>query len=821
MCVKRKRRKTEQMPPQGYQRIPVIYADPRAGLTSEQAHLRAENGLRNVSVDPPVRTVYQIIRDNVLTYFNLVFSILATAVILVGEFRELTFMVVVIINTIIGIVQELRSKSTLDKLTLLSAPRSRVVRDGVVTEIETDQLVRDDIVIFSAGMQICADAVVVSGGAQLNEALITGEPDEIAKNVGSELLSGSFVVSGRCRARLTKVGAESYVSRLTVEAKKGKKPKQSEMMRSLTRLVQVIGILLIPMGALLFINQYNSLELSITQSVVSTVAALIGMIPEGLYLLTTLALTVSVMRLAKRKTLVHDLGCIETLARVDVLCVDKTGTITEDKMIMKGTELLTPDRFNDEDVIRIMTDFAAAQAGDNSTMIAIKAHYSGIALQAPIKTLPFSSARKYSGVSFDPEETYLLGAPEFVLGDEYEKHKVTIEPFSAQGYRVLLLAMSDGIPEAGENPKGPVPIALLLLYNKIRSEAPEAFRYFAKQGVTIKVISGDHPITVSEVAKRAGIENAEKYVDAKTLDTDEKLMAAADEFTVFGRVTPLQKRVLVRALKSKGHTVAMTGDGVNDVLALKDADCGIAMASGSDVSARVSHLVLLDSNFGALPSVVMEGRRVINNIERSASLFLVKNTFSFLLALTAIIFVLPYPIRPTQISLLSALTIGIPTFVLALEPNKSRVSGHFLSNVLKRALPGGLTNYFLVLLAVCYCGAFGIPSTELGTISIIIMLVVGLIMLYRVSVPFNALRKALFGFIIVATIFSLSQLGGFFDLVMPGTQGILLLVLFLLLAKPANSFFTKGLDIAIVKFSEFIKKRDEFILRRRRAGKRS
>ncbi len=795
--------------------VPVLESDPKRGLTSDEAAYRAQSGLLNISVDPPSRTVGQIIKDNVLTYFNLVFAILAAAVIMVGRFKELTFLPVVIINAVIGIVQEVRSKKTLDKLTLLSAPRSKVVRNGELIGIQTDQLVRDDIVLFSTGSQICADAVVVSGGVQVNEALITGEADEISKGPGDELMSGSFVVSGNCRARLTKVGAESFVSKLTIEARRGKKPKKTGMMKSLTRIVQVIGILLIPMGALLFINQYRTLKLSLADSIVKTIGALVGMIPEGLYLLTSIALAVSVMRLARRRTLVHNLGCIETLARVDVLCVDKTGTITEDKMLVQSTELLCPDRFCQEDVDGLLTDFAAAHSPENATMSALKAYYKGAVTNIAKSILPFSSTVKFSGVSFDGECTYLLGAPEFILGSEYEKYKSRIEPFSSEGYRVLLLAMYDGMLKQGEKPADAFPIALVMLYNKIRPNAPATFEYFAKQGVAIKVISGDNPQTVSEVARRAGIQGSEKYIDAQTLDTEEKLNRAADEYTVFGRVTPAQKRILIRGLKASGHTVAMTGDGVNDVLALKDADCSIAMASGSDVSARVSHLVLLDSDFSALPDVVAEGRRVIGNIERSASLFLVKNTFSFLMTLTAIIFVFAYPITPTQISILSALTIGIPTFFLALEPNKERIKGSFMRNVLHKALPGGFTNYLLVLFAVLYCQLFQIPDDQTGTMAIILMLVVGMIMLFRISTPMTLYRKIVFIGSIVLTLLAVPIAGRFFDLHALGKPAFALIVVFFLLTWPVNDAFTKALDFIGKKLNIFIKNRDAYMEKKR------
>jgi cation-transporting ATPase E len=733
---------------EAFDREPVkrIYADPNIGLTEYEARLRLEKGWGNSGVAPPTKTASQIVAANLFTYFNLVFFLLAACVIFVGAFRDLLFMPVVIINTAIGIVQELRSKKTLDRLTLLTAPKARIIREGREAILNTEETVLDDIAIFSSGNQIYADAIVIDGSVQVNEALITGESDEITKKPGDLLLSGSFVVSGSCRARLERVGRDSYVSKLTLEAKKMKKGRhQSEMMRSLTRLVQIIGLVIIPIGLLLFYNQFYILGLPLRQSVVHTVGAMVGMIPEGLYLLTTIALAVGVIRLAQNKTLVHDLGCIETLARVDVLCVDKTGTITEPKMEVEETVLLCPDRFNEDDIKHVMLDYVYNMSPDNETMIALREHFKGNAGRIPEKTLPFTSSLKYSGLMYPEGEGYLLGAPEMILGIDYAKYSEQIEPYSREGYRVLLLTLYDGDVTEPVDPSLAMPLALILLSNKIRAEAPATFRFFAKQGVSIKVISGDNPVTVSNIARKAGIEGAENYVDATTLNTDRKLRAAATKYTVFGRVRPDQKKRLVQALKAAGHKVAMTGDGVNDVLALKEADCSIAMASGSEVATRVSQLVLLDSNFASMPYVVMEGRRVINNIERAASLFLVKNIFSFLLAIISMIAVLPYPVTAAQLSLVSTLTIGVPSFFLAMEPNTEIVKGRFLRNVIFRALPAGLTNVILVIGVMLFSMAFDLTHNELSTISAIVLAEVGLIMLYCTCRPWSTIRKLLWG----------------------------------------------------------------------------
>ena len=536
------------------------------------------------------------------------------------------------------------------------------------------------------------------------------------------------------------------------------------------------------------------LERSVSNGVVATVASLIGMIPEGLYLLTSMALAAGVVRLAQKKTLVHDMGCIETLARVDVLCVDKTGTVTENKMAVEDVIPLCPDRFEEEDIRLIMADYVAAMRADNDTMAALRKYFTGKVTQQAIKAVPFTSAKKFGGVSFHEDETYLLGAPDVLLGERYGKYARQIDAYSSKGCRVLLLALYDGQPDDEELDAPLMPISLILLSNKIRAEAPETFRYFAKQGVAIKVISGDNAMAVSEVAKRAGIKGAESYVDARTLETDEDIAEAIEKYTVFGRVTPDQKRKFVRALKAGGHTVAMTGDGVNDVLALKEADCSIAMASGSDAASQVSHIVLLESNFAAMPSVVAEGRRVINNIERSAALFLVKNIFSFALALISLIFTLPYPVTSAQMSLVSALTIGAPGFVLAMEPNISRIKGKFLPNVIYRALPGALTDLFLVLGVILFCMVFEVEDNMMSTVCAIILNIVGLMVVHFTCKPYNLLRKVMIGGLTAAFVFCVVMLPQLFTLSSLDLPGAMILVVFALLSAPALIVIRRAQD---------------------------
>ena len=771
--------------------VPVMIADAGFGLSEHEAKQRYDAGWGNLPIDPPGKTVGKIIKSNTLTYFNILFFALAAVVLLFGTWQNATFLGVVFANIAIGIFQELRSKRTLDKLTLITSPKGKVLRDGEIREINTSELVRDDLVIFSAGSQIYADAEVVYGECSANEALITGEADEIKKGIGTQLLSGSFVVSGECRARLTHVGSDSYASRLTIEAKQANPPQKSEMMRSLSKLVAVIGIAIIPLGILMAVKEIIWLERSVSDGVVATVASLIGMIPEGLYLLTSMALATSVVRLAQQKTLVHDMGCIETLARVDVLCVDKTGTVTENKMTVDQIVPLCPDRFVEEDIRLIMADYVAAMSADNDTMAALRVYFDGEATQQAVCAVPFSSAKKFGGVSFHDDETYLLGAPDVLLGARYSEFSDTIDAYSAKGCRVLLLALYDGSPEDEKLQGELMPVSLVLLTNKIRAEAPDTFRYFSEQGVTVKVISGDNALAVSEVAKRAGIEGAERFIDARTLTTDEQIAEAVEQYNVFGRVTPDQKRKLVQALKTGGHTVAMTGDGVNDVLALKEANCSIAMASGSDAASQVSHIVLLDSNFAAMPSVVAEGRRVINNIERSATLFLVKNLFSFALALISLIFTLPYPVTSAQMSLVSAITIGIPGFILAMEPSANRIKGRFLPNVIYKAAPGGATDLFLVLGVILFCTVFGVSEDMMGTICTIMLSIVGLLIVHRLCTPYNLLRRVMIVVLTVAFVLCALLLKDLFTLSALDTPAVMILVVFALLAWPTLQVMTK------------------------------
>lgn len=782
-------------------------ADIRYGLNSDQVNEYFENGWSNEPVEPPSKTVPEIIKSNLFTYFNLVFAVLAALLILAGSFRNLTFLPVILANLFIGIIQEIRAKNTLDKLSVLNAPKALVVREGRQFSIPAEELVLDDIVIFKAGNQICADAIVVDGEVSVNESLLTGESDEISKKPGDELMSGSFIVSGECYARLDKVGEDSYISKLTLEAKAMNSEEQSEMIRVLDKLVGVVGILIIPIGLLLFGQQFFFSGASFSKSITSMVAAVIGMIPEGLYVLASVALVVSVMRLASKKVLVHDMKCIETLARVNVLCVDKTGTITENTMEVNGE--IPMDGYDSQSMAplkQIISDFASAMSSDNITMKAMKDYFNKPSGRKAVSVSPFSSQFKYSGAAFE-DGSYVLGAPEFVLREDYDNYREQIEQYSSEGYRVLVFGIYDGVIDGKALTGKVTPLGLVFLSNPIRKEAPETFKYFENQGVEIKVISGDNPVTVSQVALQAGIANADNYIDASTLTTDEAIEDAVLRYTVFGRVTPDQKRKFVRALKKAGRTVAMTGDGVNDVLALKDADCSVAMASGSDAAAQASQLVLLDSNFACMPSVVMEGRRVVNNIERSASLFLVKNIFSFLLSLFSVCFMINYPLEPSQISLISMFTIGVPAFFLALQPNKNIIQGHFLSNVFIKALPAGITDFLVVGALVVFGQVFEVGETDISTACTMLLAIVGFVILYNISKPMNALRWCVWGGCIVGLLGCSIYLGDLFAMRGMSTKCIMLFVVFAIITEPALRYSTILIEKIGRKIVGWIEKR--------------
>ena len=759
------------------------------GLSSREAEERIRQGLDNEQVSSSTRTVEQIVKENVFTYFNLIFTVLGVLLVIVGSFKDLTFMLIVVANTAIGIAQEIRSKQTLDKLKLMKMPKCHVIRDGREKEVAVEDLVLDDVIVLRAGSQIPADAEVLDGSVQVNEALITGEADEITKTKSAGLLSGSFVVSGECIARLTAVGRNSYISKLTLEATKDKKTEESEMIKSLDRIVKVIGIIIIPVGAVLLIQEWFVLEGGFRSSVISMVAAVLGMIPEGLYMTASIAMVVSAMRLARRDVLVQNMKCIETLARVDVLCVDKTGTITENEMMVDGFQIMS--KGEDEDrILRMIGDLVQQQNKDNITMAALQGFFTERSGRAAEMICPFSSKYKYCGVSYG-ERNYVLGAPEFVLRESFQTYAGHINEISEQGFRVLAFAQVGEVPQGQPLSTGARLLALIFLTNPIRKSAKETFRFFAKNGVDIKVISGDNPVTVSNVALEAGIEGAENYIDARQLVNERAIYEAVDQYTVFGRVTPEQKRMFVKALKRHGKTVGMTGDGVNDILALRDADCSVAMASGSEAASNAAQLVLMDSDFSRMPSVVAEGRRVVNNIERAAILYLTKNIFSLLLAVFSVVNVLSYPLTPSQITLISMFTIGVPSFIISLEPNRDLIKGTFLGNVFKTAAPAGITTFISVSSLVVFGEVFAIDAECISTSSTMLVALVGFMILAKVAKPSNMFHIGLVAVCVAGMGYCVFFMPEMFGINSISTQAAMLLAVFLIATEAVFRYIYK------------------------------
>ncbi len=904
--------------PDPLHRAPItrVTADPEQGLTRPQVEERIQRGWSNTAAVSATKSIGEIIRSNVFTYFNMIFTIFAILLLIVGSYRDMLFMGIVICNTLIGIAQEIYAKKVLDNLNVLNAVRVKVIRDGKPWEILTEELVIDDVIELGSGAQVPADAQILAGSVQVNEALLTGEADEIAKKDGDPLLSGSYIVGGSCRARLTAAGRDTYISKLTLQATKQKGGEQSEMIRDLDRLVRIAGVVIIPIGILLFYQQFFVLKSGFAASVTNMVSALIGMIPEGLYLTASVALATSATRLALKKVMIHDMKCIETLARVTVLCVDKTGTITEDHMEVKQflpdvrpdggqasdrvaavlgagqrkleafTEHVSetfeqavrsagssqpeamvsesaglrntgepstgvpgigkmsgsepdagiqaaaegstgePSERNTDTGIQnaadagaqtadgrrepdpasaeeqaaptasartLLGDFVQGMPAENATMRALQEYFTETDGRKPERIVPFSSRVKYSGAVIGGV-SYVLGAPEFLLGDRYEMYRDSIESRGEAGYRVLAFGIYDG-ELTGEMLERPVRLlGMVLLANRVRAGAPDTFRYFEERQVAVKVISGDNPVSVSAIAREAGIAHAESYVDASTLRTDEDLADAAQKYTVFGRVTPDQKRHLVWALQDAGETVAMTGDGVNDVLALKDADCSIAMASGSDAAAQVAQLVLLDSDFSRMPNVVLEGRRVINNIQRTASLFLVKNIFSLLLSVSSVLLVMNYPLEAAQLSLISMFTIGIPAFLLSQEPNHEPIRGHFLTNVLLRAAPGGITDYLILLAFVLFCQTFGIDEQSTSTACTLLASLVGFIIMYRIMKPMTKIHWAILVGMVAGLIFCLFQFSWWFGITPISRKALLLMIVFGVMTEPLIRYLSMFSD---------------------------
>lgn len=737
------------------------------GLTESEVQERMNKGLSNVMQQSTGKTTKEIIKENVFTYFNGIFLLLAVLLIIAGSFNSLTFLPVIILNTVIGIIQQLQSKKVLDKLTLLSISEYEAVRDGKKKNVRADLLVKDDLIFLSAGQQIPADAVVISGSLSVNESLLTGESDEIVKTEGMNLMSGSFIVSGKAVCRLTKVGDESYVSQLTAKAKEIKE-KQSEMIRSIEAIVKTAGILIIPIGICLFVQSFVVQGNGFTDSIVSMVGCVIGMIPEGLYLLVTIALAMSAARLAYKKVLLHDMKSIETLARVDVLCVDKTGTITDNAMNVTDFIFAGENKNNhvdidgnyeasnfDADQKSIINDFQSyivTVPDQNQTAEALKQYFSESKVEKldVTEVNPFDSKKKYSEVK-TADHTYHFGAPEFLLSDEEKTaFEEEIDALLSEGKRVLAFVEDDKA------------LFLIALTNHIRESAYDTFTFFKKQNVGIKVISGDNPVTVSNVALTAGIDGAEKYIDLSTLKTKDELNQAVLKYNVFGRVRPEQKKDIIKALKKQGRKVAMTGDGVNDILAMKEADCSIAMGSGCEAAANAAQVVLLDSDFSHMKDIVAEGRRDINNITRSATLFLYKNFFSLFLAIFSIITIISYPLKPSQVTMISFFNIGVPAFFLAFEDNFKKQQGSFTKNVIRSSMPAAITSFLSIAALVVFGQVFKIPQAEIGVASTFLLAIVGFMILFQISTPMNRYRWTIFLGCIAGMIFGALVLPGLF-----------------------------------------------------------
>ena len=759
------------------------------GLTDEQVNERIEQGKVNADENPNTRTYKQIVRENTLTFFNFLNLVLLILVLMVGSYKNAFFVGIIIINTLIGIAQEIRAKKTIDKLAILTAKKSIVIREGKKWTVPTEDLVLDDLVCLKTGDQVPADAKVLEGSVEVNESLLTGESDNLPKNVGDELFSGSFVTSGEACCQIIHVGKDNYAAQITSEAKEFKR-HNSELKNSLNAILKVISIIIVPLGALLFYKQYYVVGNTFKDSIVSMVAGVLGMIPEGLVLLTSVALTLGALVLANKKTLVQELYCIETLARVDTLCLDKTGTITEGTMCVERVEAwgeVSQNRDTDEiptededepkvvltkekqpenpetstevvsaensagsteqpdlhEIENMMANLMYVLKDQNATIDALRKRFPAKSSMTLEHIVSFSSDRKYSGAVFEDNGTYLMGAAQFLFPEGREDILDVCQNYAEEGLRVLVLAHSTQMAEGTELPENLEPAALLLLTDVIREEAPDTLQFFDSQEVDLKVISGDDPVTVSAIAKRAGLKNAENYVDATTLETEEQLEEAVAKYSVFGRVTPQQKKEMVQALQKQGHTVAMTGDGVNDVLALKEADCSIAMAQGSDAAKNIANVVLLDSNFASMPHIVNQGRRVVNNIRTAASMFLIKTMFSVMLSLLTIFFGNAYPFEPIQMSLISACAVGIPTFLLAQENNYDKIDHTFLRHVFLNAFPAAITISSCVFAVMLVCQNVYHSNAMLNTACVLVTGWNYMAALKTVYAPLNTYRKTI------------------------------------------------------------------------------
>ena len=763
---KASKKKKDAEPEKKPQRVKRVRTDASTGLTDDQVQERILKGQTNHTPNRNVKTYKRIFFENTVTFFNILCLAVAISLICVGAWSNCLFMAIIIINTAIGIIQEIRAKKTIEKLSLLTAPAVKVVRSGIERTISTDEVVIDDIVVLSNGKQVVADCSIVEGSVEVNESMLTGESLPIKKKVGDTLLAGSFIVSGNCKCRVEKVGSNNYIQQLSAKAKQYRRPK-SELFNSLKGIIKVIGIIIIPIAILMIINNYSSTN-SITKTVTQTAGSIIGMIPSGMFLLCSVTLTVSVIKLSRRQALVQDLYCVEMLARVNVLCLDKTGTITDGTMKVYNCIQLSNTNYT---LKRIMGSMLSALGDNNQTSQALINYFGYNKELKPVVTLPFSSTRKLSAVSFENAGTYIMGAPEFVIpNNPDEKINNLVEQYSKDGYRVLLVAYSSSNIIKDNPPSNRTPVALLILEDRIRDDAVSTIAWFKNNDVKVKIISGDNPLTVAEIAKRVGVENTESFINLEGLN-EKQVIAAANKYTVFGRVTPEQKAILIKAIKADGNTVAMTGDGVNDILALKEADCSIAMASGSEAVRSVSHMVLLNSDFGSMPATVLEGRRVINNVQKSSSLFFMKTIFTIIFSIICLILRTPYPLSTVQMLLMETFVIGIPSFFLAFLPNDKRISGKFIYNLIRNALPGAITlilNVSSIYLFI-YLTTGDISSTTqleiISTMCALTLTFTGLGLLIRLCKPWTVLTGLLFGTMLTLCVLGIVLLPNFFNFV--------------------------------------------------------
>ena len=787
--------------------IPVVDPDPERGLDKKQIKERREGGWAAGDPKPAGRTGAEIVVINLFTFFNLVFAVLAVLLMISGSsLKNMTFLLVAAANTAVGIYQEIKAKRAVDRMILESRRPVQVVRRGKVKQIPARELLRDDIVLLGAGDVVPADVLIRTGSVKVDESLLTGEAEPVRRALEEELRSGSIIREGRCRAQVVRVGADSYAAGMAREARANPSAVKSAMMTALDRMVHLVAYTMIPLGLLLFFQSYNLLSMSFRESVEGTVAALVGMIPEGLYLLTSTAMFQSAWTLSKNDVLVQDLYCVEALARVDMLCIDKTGTITENEMKVEAVELCPGvDR---EELKKVLFSLYSVDEPDNDTGRALAAVYGGNSSWVCEEWVPFSSDYKWCGGLFRDHGAYVSGAPELLLGPDEGAYDEKLEDWAGRGYRVVLVAAYEGRPEPGLLDSSLVkPMAFCLLTSPVRESAEENFRYFREQGVTIRVLSGDNALTVSQVAQSVGIPDADRYVDAKSLGSW-ALEDAAREYTVFGRVTPEQKKALVAQWQQQGYTVAMVGDGVNDLLAMKQADCSVALASGAEAACQMADLVLQKSEFSMMSAIVQEGRRVINNIQRTATLFLVKNIFSMLLAVLSLLTVNPYPFKPIHMTLIACLTIGVPAFLLTMEPNDRKVEGSFLPTVLRKALPGGLADVIMVLIIYGFARVFALDKAQISTICTGALAVIGMMCLYRESLPMNRLRRRIWGAMAAALAVSFLVLGPLFDLT-TGTAISGMILLAMLMAAPTVYHLMRHALDAVERLRAYLRKTRE------------